>query len=114
MSLMRLGPMFGNGRGAIGHMAACMAGHADAAMGGLYRRSGSAHLYLLLRELIRHAVPVMVEDHVVIDVDAVGLPIAILVAFCGQAAQRRLVQQFKLGAAGALALAEGPVIQPNE
>src|ERR1700724_4044226 len=100
MSVMRLGPMCGNCRGAIGHMAACMAGHADTAMEDLYRRSGSAHLYFLLCELIRHAVPVMVEGHVVIDVDAMGLPIAILVAFCRQSTQHRLVQHFKPGAAG--------------
>src|SRR5271170_3425698 len=114
MSLMRLGPMFGNGGGVIRHMTARMAGHAHTAMEDLYRRGGGANLHFLLRELIRHAVPVMIESHVVIDVDAVGLPIAVLVAFGGQGAQHRFVQRFKLASAGALALAERPVVQPDE
>src|SRR5882724_6776706 len=95
-------------------MAARMAGHAHTAMEDLYDRGRGAHLYLLLGELIRHAVPVVIELHVVIDVDAMGLPIAILVALSGQSAQRRCVQQFKLASAGALTFAEWPVIQPDE
>src|SRR5258708_22193689 len=111
---MRLGPVLGNGGGAIGHMASCMAGHAHTAMEYLDNRSGGAHLYLLLGELIRHAVPVVIESHVVIDVDAMRFPIAVLVALCGQGAQCRFVEQFKLALAGALTLAERPVIQPDE
>src|SRR5436190_2996370 len=111
---MRLGPVLGNGRSAIGHMAACMAGHAHTAMEDLYSRGSGAYLYVLLGELIRHAVPVMIEFHVVIDVDAMALPIAILIALCGQGAQHRFVQQFKLASARTLTLAEWPFIQPDE
>jgi hypothetical protein len=70
MALMRLGAVLSNGGGAIGQMAACMAGHAHTAMEDLDSRGRGAHLYLLLGELIRHAVPVVIEGHVVIDVDA--------------------------------------------
>src|SRR5260370_5660608 len=114
MALMRLGRVLGNGGGAIGHRAACMTGHAHTAMEDLYSRGSGAHLYRLLGELIRHAVPVMIEVHVVIDVDAMGLPIAVLVALSGQGAQRRFIKQFKLASARALTLAEWPVIQPDE
>src|ERR1039458_9220094 len=48
----------------------------------LDRRGGGAHFHLLLCELIGHAVPVVVELHVIVDVDAVGFPVAILVT-CG-------------------------------
>ena len=56
MALMRLGPVLGNGGGAIGQMAACMAGYAHTAMEDLDSRGRGAYLYLLLGELIRHAV----------------------------------------------------------
>src|SRR2546422_9107959 len=114
MALMRLGPVLGNGGGAIGHMAACMAGYAHPTMEDLDSRGGGAYLYLLLGELIRHAVPVMIKGHVIIDIDAMGLPIAVLVALCGQGTQHRFIKQFKLASAGALTLAEWPVIQPDE
>src|SRR6266404_2419359 len=114
MALMRLGPVLGNGGGAIGHMAACMAGYAHTAMEDLYSRGGGAYLYLLLGKLIRHAVPVVIEGHVVIDIDAMGFPIAVLVALCGQGAQYRLVEHFELASAGALTLAEWPVVQLDE
>src|SRR5205823_10662838 len=114
MALMRLGPVLGNGGGAVGHIAACVAGHAHTAMEDLYSRGRGAYLYLLLGELIRHAVPVVIEGHMVIDIDAMGLPIAVLIALCGQGTQHRFVEQFKLASAGALTLAEGPVIQPDE
>src|SRR5258707_12543413 len=105
---MRLGPVLGNGGGAIGHMASCMAGHAHTAMEDLDNRSGGAHLYLLLGELIRHAIPVVIESHVVIDVDAMRFPIAVLEALSGQAAQSRFVQQFKLALGEALRTSERP------
>jgi hypothetical protein len=53
---------------------------------------GGPHLHLLLCELIGHAVPVVVELYVIVDADAVGFPVAILVTFRGQGAQRRLVE----------------------
>ena len=56
----------------------------------------------------------VIEGHMVIDIDAMGLPIAVLIALCGQGTQHRFVEQFKLASAGALTLAEGPVIQPEE
>src|SRR6266700_1749764 len=111
MALMRLGPVLCNGGGAIGHMTACMAGHAHTAMEDLDSRGRGAYLYLLLGELIWHAVPVMIEVHVVIDVDAMGLPIAVLVALCGQCTQHRFIKQFKLASARALTFAERPVVQ---
>src|SRR5437870_883713 len=114
MALMRLGSVLGNGGGAIGQMAARMAGHAHTAMEDLYSRGGGAYLYLLLGELIRHAVPVVIKGHVVIDIDAMGLPIAVLVALCGQGTQHRFVEQFKLTSAGALTFAKWPVIQSDE
>src|SRR6266516_6453359 len=114
MALMRLRPVLGKGGGAINQMAARMAGHAHTAMEDLDSRGRGAYLYLLLGELIRHAVPVMVEGNVVIDIDAMGLPIAVLIALGGQGAQHRFVQQFKLASAGALSLAERPVIQLDE
>src|ERR1039458_5687159 len=57
-----------------------------AAMEDLDRRGGGAHFHLLLCELIGHAVPVVVELHVIVDVDAVGFPVAILVTCGGQGA----------------------------
>src|SRR5437667_3229372 len=76
MALMRLGPVLGNGGGAIGQMAACMAGYAHTAMEDLDSRGRGAYLYLLLGELIRHAVPVMIKGYVIIDIDAMGLPMS--------------------------------------
>src|ERR1039457_6090747 len=58
----------------------------------LDRRGGGAHFHLLLCELIGHAVPVVVELHVIVDVDAVGFPVAILVTCGGEGAQCRLVE----------------------
>src|SRR2546430_11388797 len=79
----------------------------------LDRRGGGSHLHLLLRELIGHAVPVVVERDVIVDVDAVGFPVAILVTFGGQGAQRRLVERLEETAAGPLPLAGGPVVGGN-
>src|SRR5207245_8718943 len=114
MALMRLGPVLGNGGGAIGHMAACMAGYAHTAMEDLDSRGRGAYLYLLLGELIRHAVPVMIKGYVIIDIDAMGLPIAVLVALCGQGTQHRIIQPFTLASAGAWTLAERPVVHHDE
>src|ERR1039458_5658505 len=110
MPLMSLRPVLGNSRGMIGQMTARVAGHAHTTAEDLDGRGSGAHLDLLLGELIRHAVPVVVEVHVVVDVDATGFPIAVLIALCRQGAQDWLIKQFKLAAAGGLAAARWPLL----
>ena len=58
--------------------------HAHAAVKDLHRGGGGPHLHLLLGELIGHAVPVVVELDVVVDVDAGRFPVAILVTLAGK------------------------------
>ena len=110
---MRLWAVLGDRGGDMRYQAPCMAGHAQAAMKNLHRGGRGPHLHLLLRELIGHAVPVVVKRYVIVDVDAVGFPVTILIAFRGQGAQRRLVERFEEAAARSLALAKGPVVEPD-
>jgi len=72
--LMCLGAVFDNGGGA---MARVTAGHGwprERHGENLHRRSGGAHFYFLLDQLVGHAVPVVLKGDMVIDVDAVGFP----------------------------------------
>ena len=61
-----------------------MAGHANAAVKDLHRRSGGAHFYFLLDQLVGHAVPVVIKGDMVVDVDAMGFPVAVLIALLRQ------------------------------
>src|SRR5436853_247453 len=99
MPLMRLGPVVVDGGRLMGHLAPRMTSHAQAAMKNLHRGGGGPQFHLLLGELIGNAVPVVVKGYVIVDVDAVGFPIAICVAFRGQGAQRRLVERCEEAAA---------------
>lgn len=56
----------------------------------------------------------MVEGHVIIDIDAMGLPVAVLIALHRQGAQHRFVEPFKQAAAAAFAFAEGSLIESNQ
>lgn len=71
-------------------------------------------LDFLLRELIGNAVPVAVTLDVVVDVDAGGFPLAITIAFARQRPQRGAVKGIEQRLARAFALAEGPLIKPQQ
>jgi hypothetical protein len=51
------------------------------------------------------------ELYVIVDVDAVSFPVAILVTFRGQGAQRWLVERLEQTAARPVPFAEGPVVE---
>ena len=57
-------------------VAARMRGHTQALVKDLHCRGCGAQFYLLPRELVRHAVPVVVELGVIVDVDVCSFPIA--------------------------------------
>jgi hypothetical protein len=95
MPLVCLGPVLIDGRGDVGHVAPCMAGHAHSAVEDLYRGGGGPHFHLLLGEVVGDAVPVVVELHVVINVDAVRFPVAVCVTFPGQGTQGGFVQRLE-------------------
>src|ERR1700676_5520189 len=114
ISLMRLGAVLGNGGSAMALMAADMTGHPQSAVKDLYRGGRSAYFYFLLDQLIRHAVPVVIEGHMVIDVDAMGFPVAVLIALCWQWTQHRLIEQFEKAAAATVTFAKRTLIEPCE
>src|SRR6266576_7270412 len=69
MPLMRLRPVLADCSGAVRRMTPRMTGHTQSAMKDLHGRGGGAHFHILLGELIGHAVPVVLESHVIVDVD---------------------------------------------
>src|SRR5580700_5430091 len=111
--LVRLGPVIMDRGRIVGHLAPRVAGHAQAAMEDLNGRGGGPHLHLLLCELIGNAVPVVVELYVIVDIDAVGFPVTILVTFGRQGAQRRLVERLKHTATRPVTFAERPVVEAH-
>ena len=56
------------------------------------RAGGRARLDLLVHELVRHAVEVVVDLDVVVDVDATRLPLRQLVALAGKRPERRAIE----------------------
>ena len=56
-----------------------MTGHALAAVKDLHGGAGDLRFHLRLRELVGHAVPVMVDLHVIVDIDAADDPVSKLV-----------------------------------
>jgi hypothetical protein len=91
-----------------------MAGHPDALVEDLDGGGRGAYLNRLLHEPVRHAVEMAFEDDVIVDVDAGGGPVAVLVAFDGQRAQGRFIDGQKPAAAGALGFAERTIVEPGE
>src|ERR1700733_9239671 len=95
----------------VGNIAPPVAGYAHAAVKDLHCGGSSSYFHLLLGEEVRDAVPVIVELYVIVDVDAAGFPIAVLVTLRRQSAQYRLFQRFEKAATGSPPLAEGPIVQ---
>jgi hypothetical protein len=52
-------------------------GHWYAAVRDLHRGGGGAQFYFLLDQLVGHAIPVVIQGDMVIDVDAMGFPVAV-------------------------------------
>ena len=92
---MGLGPVFGHGGGAMWRMTAGVTGYPYAAVKDLHGSGGGAYFHLLPDQLVGHAIPVVIKLDVVIDIDAMGFPVAILIAFRGQRPQRWSVEQFE-------------------
>ena len=80
--------MFFEGGVLMGHKASDMAGHALALSQGLHGVGGQAHVELFALQLMRHAVVVIVDFDVVVDVDGGDLPLGVFVELSVAMAKR--------------------------
>src|SRR6267378_3206590 len=92
---VRTGHVFGDGGRAVRSQAAAVAGDALAAVENLDCCRSDPRLDLLADQLVRHAVVMLGELDVVIEVDATALPLGVLVGKGWQRHERRLVQRFE-------------------
>ena len=92
---VRTGHVFGDGGRAVRSQAAAVAGDALAAVENLDCCRGDPRLDLLADQLVRHAVVMLGELDVVIEVDATALPLGVFVGKGWQRHERRLVQRFE-------------------
>src|SRR5205085_4849857 len=75
---------------------------------------GRANLHQIMHKVVRHAVEVGIESHVIVDVDAGARPLAQIERFHRQRLQYRFIESFEYTRAASLPLAEWPVIQFSE
>ena len=78
---VRTGHVFGDGRRPMRPDAAAMAGDPLAAMEDLDRGGGDPRLDLLADQLVRHAVVVLGNLDMVVEVDPAALPFGVFVGF---------------------------------
>ena len=69
------------------------------------------HIYILVRQRVRHSVEVTVDFDVIVEVDTRHLPFAKLVTRSQQRLQCRLIQFLKQNASAPVALAERPLVR---
>lgn len=72
MGAVGLGTMFRVGDRGIGFVGSSVGGHPCSMVKDLDRGGSGAYFYLLLRQLIGHAVEAVVELNVIVDVDLGG------------------------------------------
>jgi len=84
--------VFGDSRRPMRPGAASMTGNALAAMENLDGRGGDPRFDLLTDQLVRHAVEVLGDLDMVIEVDPAALPLGVFVGFGRQGLQRRPVE----------------------
>jgi hypothetical protein len=89
----------------------CVSRHALAVIQDLHGGGREAHVDLLADHEIRNAVEVVLNDEVVVNIDPSFAVLGILVAGGGQRLQSRSVHDFEQGAAGAIKLLEGTIVE---
>src|ERR1043166_3476456 len=67
-----------------------------------------------MHQVVGNAVQVVIEGHVIVDIDPRPRPLAHVEAFAGQRSESRLVERFEDARAAAVTLAKGPVVEPVE
>ena len=106
--------MFFEGGVLMGHITSDMAGHAFAFSEGLHGMGGKPDMEFFALQFIRHAVVVIVDFDVVVDVDGGDLPLGVFVSFLRQGQSVGLIEQDKELAARLFEFAKGSVIQTLE
>ncbi len=112
MRAVGAGHVLGHGR-RLSVVAPPMRRHALVAMEDLDRVGRVADLDLLADQLVRHAVDVMLDGNVVVNVHAARLPVREDVACDGQGPQRRAVELLVEGAAADAQLLHRPVVESS-
>ena len=79
----------------MGHITSDMTGHPLSLSQDLHGVSGKPDVELLPSQFIGHAVVVIVDFDMVVDVDGGDLPLSVLVGFLRQGQSVRLIEQYK-------------------
>ena len=91
-----------------------MRSHPHAAMEHFQRLPCQVHVDLLMHQRVRNAVIMALHFHVIIDVDAGGLPLTELITRSRQWLQRRLVQLREQRRTAALAFPKRPLVESRQ
>ena len=92
MLLVRLGHVLVFGRVSSAGVAAGVRGQAPSVVEDLHRGGGKADLDLLVDQRVRNRVVVLVDFHVVVDVDFGVLPVSMAEALLRQGLEKRLIE----------------------
>src|SRR3954447_2550996 len=114
MSLMTLGPVRADGDSLPPAATAQVRSYPRAFVQDFYRGWRRTDLHHLMHQVVGDAIQVVIEGHVIVDIDPRPRPLAHVEVFAGQRPECGLVERFENARPAAVTLAAGPAVEPVE